>query len=98
MQEENPGLLARRQAQGVLHGLLCRAREIGGDEDVLELHRTPPWVPPMRKRLTCTASAGSCALGWGSNASGYPHQEPRSTRVGLSAAVVTLTSSKEYQM
>jgi hypothetical protein len=39
MQQEDLGLLARGQGQGVLHRLLRRAGEIGRDEDVLELHR-----------------------------------------------------------
>src|SRR4029450_14160416 len=98
MQEKNLGLLARGQGEGVLYGLLRRAREIGGDEDVLELHGTPPWVAHMREMLAGAATAGSCAIGWCSNASGQPHQEPRSTRVGLSATVVTITSRKEYQI
>src|SRR5262245_25444083 len=98
MQEENLGLLACCQGEGMLHGLLRRAGEIGGDEDVLELHRTPPLVPHMREMLACAATAASWARGWCSHASGPPRQEPRSTRVGLSAAVVTLICRKEDQI
>jgi hypothetical protein len=46
--------------------------------------------------LTGAATAGLSALGWGSHVSVLPYQELRSTRIGFSAAVVTLTCIQEY--